>query len=173
MWCYANVDRVELFLNGQSLGMQAVTRDRHLAWKVPYAPGVLEARGYRGDRLAVVEKRETAGAAARIALQADRTRIQADGQDLAMIAIRILDDKGRPVPTASDAVTLTVSGAGRLIGMGNGDPTSHEPDQTLVRHAFNGLCQGIVQSQAGAPGRIRIEASAPSLTGSALLLTAS
>ena len=173
VWCYANVDRIELLLNGKSQGVQAVAKDRHLSWKVPYAPGVLEARGWRGDKLVVTEKRETAGPPARIALQADRNRIKADSEDLAVVSIQILDDRNRPVPTASDAVRLEVSGPGALIGMGNGDPTSHEPDKTNLRRAFNGLCMGLVQSRPGGGGRIRIDATAPGLAGATLLLTTS
>ncbi len=171
VWCYANVERVELFLNGRSLGAQPVVRDRHLAWSVPYAPGVLEARGWRGDTMIVVDRRETAGAPARIALQADRMRLAADGDDLAVVRIEICDDKERPVPTASDMVQLTVSGPGRLIGMGNGDPTSHEPDKTGRRSAFNGLAMGLVQSRPGVRGRLRIDASASGLAPATLQLT--
>jgi beta-galactosidase len=171
VWCYANVERVELFLNGRSLGAQPVVRDRHLAWTVPYAPGVLEARGWRGDSM-IVDRQETATAPARIALEADRTRIATDGEDLSVVAVRILDAQGRFAPTAGDLVRLQVSGPGRLIGMGNGDPTSHEPDKTDRRSAFNGLCMGLVQSRPGAGGQIRIDASAPGLAPATLLLTA-
>ena len=172
VWCYANVDRVELFLNGASLGSKPVVKDSHLAWSVPYAAGAIEALGYRGDKLVVRERRETAGAAARIGLSADRVKLTADNADLAVVAIAILDAKGRPVPDAADAVTLQVSGPGALIGMGNGDPTSHEPDKTFVRQAFKGLCMGLVQAK-GPPGLIRVTASAPGLSGAQLALTTS
>jgi beta-galactosidase len=172
VWCYANVDRVELFLNGQSLGAKDVIKDRHLAWPVNYAPGVLEARGFKGGRQVVVEKRETAGPPARIVLSADRTRLKADGADLAVVTIQILDRQGRPAPFANDAVKLDVGPVGKLIGMGNGDPTSHEPDKTDTRKAFSGLCMGIVQTRAGQTGRIAIQATAEGLEPAALLLTA-
>ena len=84
VWCYANVDRVELVLNGRSLGAQDVVRGRHLAWSVPYAPGVLLARGYRAGKLVVTDRCETAGPPARIALTADRSRLAADGADVAV-----------------------------------------------------------------------------------------
>jgi beta-galactosidase len=170
VWCYANVDRVELFLNGKSLGSQTVVRNSHLVWSVPYTPGVLEAHGYRGDRLAVRDRRETAGPAAKIALSADRPRLTADNADLAVVTIAILDSHGRPVPDAADAVKLDISGAGALIGMGNGDPTSHEMDKADTRRAFKGLAMGLVQARGGA-GPIRIRASAEGLGGSSLLLT--
>jgi beta-galactosidase len=170
VWCYANVDRVELFLNGQSLGAKPVVKDSHLSWSVPYAPGVLEAHGYLGERLVVRDRRETAGAPARIALTADRTRLNADGADLVVLTMAILDAKGRPVPDAGDAVKLEVTGPGVLIGMGNGDPTSHEPDKTDTRRAFKGLCMGLVQAK-GPAGRVRVKASAAGLAGVELSLT--
>ena len=173
VWCYANVDRVELFLNGASLGVQDVVRDRHLAWSVPYAPGLLLARGYRAGKLVVSETRETADAPARIELVADRVRLAADGSDVAVITARILDAKGRPAPTAGDLVSFTVDGPGAVIGVGNGDPTSHEADKAVQRSAFNGLCMAIVQSRRGEPGRIAVKATAPGLIGGAALITSS
>jgi len=161
VWCYANVDRVELFLNGKSLGSKPVVRNLHLAWSVPYAPGVIEARGYKGDKLVAADRRETAGAPARIALTADRARLATDGADLAVLRAEILDDRGRPVPTASNLVTLAVSGPGALIGMGNGDPNNHTPDHTAAMAAFNSLCMGLVQTRGR--GRIRVTATSPGL----------
>jgi beta-galactosidase len=170
VWCYANVDRVELFLNHQSLGSKDVVKDGNLAWSVPYAPGAIEAHGYKDGRLVVRDRRETVGAAAKVALSADRTRLTADGADLAVVTIAILDARGRPVPDAADSVRLAVSGPGALIGMGNGDPTSHEPDKTDTRRAFKGLCMGLIQAR-GPAGRIHVSASAPGLAGSDLTLT--
>jgi beta-galactosidase len=169
VWCYSNLDRVELFVNDRSAGMQAVARDGHLAWSVPYAPGAIEAHGYKGERLVARERRETAGPAARIALSADRTRLAADGEDLAVVTIAILDAAGRPVPDAGDAVRLELSGPAIVLGMGNGDPTSHEPDKTRTRRAFKGLCMALIQAK-GPPGRVRVSASAEGLKGAELVV---
>jgi beta-galactosidase len=169
VWAYANVERVELYLNGKSLGSQTVVKDGHLSWSVPYAPGAIEAHGYVGDKLVVRERRETAGAATKIALTADRTRLAADNADLAVVTIAILDAHGRAVPDAADAVQLTVLGPADLIGMGNGDPTSHEPDKTDTRRVFKGLAMGLVQAKGGA-GRVRVRAEAEGLAGAELVL---
>jgi beta-galactosidase len=172
VWCYSNLDRVELFVNGKSAGMQTVTRDGHLAWSVPYAPGAIEAHGYKGDRLVARERRETAGPAARIALGADRVRLAADGEDLAVVSIAILDAAGRPVPDAADEVQLDVSGPAIVLGMGNGDPTSHAPDRASARRAFKGLCMGLIQAK-GSPGRVRVSADADGLKGAELTIVTS
>jgi beta-galactosidase len=117
------------------------------------------------------ERRETAGAAAAVVLTADRTRLTADGEDLAVLTAKVVDAKGRPVPRATDLVTFKVSGPAALIGVGNGDPTSHEPDKADHRRAFNGLCAGLLQTRRGAAGAVRVEAFAPGLKSGVAALT--
>jgi len=96
VWVHSNLDRVELFLNGQSQGAQDVPRNTHLAWKVKYSPGVIEAKGYKGGHQALTAKRETAGVPVRILLSADRTKISADGEDVAVVTAQVVDSQGRP-----------------------------------------------------------------------------
>jgi len=170
VWCHSNLDRVELLLDGRSLGTREVARDSHVMWKVPYAPGRLEARGFRGGTLVLTDVRETTGPSARIVLRPDRTEINADGEDVSVVAVDIVDSEGRIVPTALDEVTFTVSGTGRLLGVGNGDPSSHESDRGPVRRAFNGHCMAIVQSR-GEPGVIHLSATASGLGLAAAVIT--
>jgi beta-galactosidase len=167
VWCHTNLERVELFLNGASLGARDVQRDSHVMWKVPYAAGTLEARGSKGGQVVLVVKRETTGPAARIELVADRPRIAADGEDLAVVEVHVADAAGRLVPVADDEITFRVSGSGKLIGVGNGDPSSHEPDKGESRRAFNGLCVALVQATKTA-GEIQVEATAPGLASGTL-----
>ncbi|WP_379653543.1 beta-galactosidase GalA [Pseudoxanthomonas sp. UC19_8] len=169
VWVHSNLDEVELWVNGVSQGRRRVPRYGHVEWRVRYAPGAIEARGYRGGEQVLVQRRETTGAPAAIALRCERASLLADGQDVGMIEVAIVDAQGRQVPTAGDEVRFQVSGAGALIGVGNGDPASHEADKAERRRAFNGLCQAIVQS-ARAPGRLRLQASAPGLRGATLEL---
>ena len=126
VWVYSNLDKVELFLNGQSLGAKDVKKDSHLAWNVKYAPGTIEARGYKGDKVVMTAKRETTGPAAKLVMTADRQEISADGEDVAMFAVEVQDAQGRVVPITDNEVTFKVSGAGKLIGTGNGDPTNQD-----------------------------------------------
>jgi beta-galactosidase len=162
VWCHTNLERVELFLNGASQGAREVARNSHAMWRVPYAPGTLEARGYRGAELVLTDRRETTGAAARLGLRPDRPRLAADGEDVAVVEVRVVDTAGRVVPSADDTITFQVTGSGRLIGLGNGDPSSHEADKGTVRRAFNGLCVAILQASTAA-GELRLEATAPGL----------
>jgi len=99
-----------------------------------------------------------------VALKPDRSQIDANGEDLSMVAVEIQDRQGRVAPIANNEVVFKVSGAGRLIGVCNGNPSSHEPDKADRRTAFNGLCMAIVQAGRQA-GEIRVEASSPGLEG--------
>ena len=110
------------------LGKKDMPRNGHLEWKVAYAPGVLEARGYRGGAVIATERIETTGAPAQLVLTPDRTVINADGADVAVFTVSARDAQGRAVPTADNLVDLEVTG-GRIIGVGDGDPGCHEPDK--------------------------------------------
>lgn len=144
VWVHSNCDEVELFLNGVSLGKQTVTPLRHLEWKVKYSPGQLVAKGTRKGT-PIEATRETTGAPAAIRLTADRAQLHADNADLAVVTVEALDAQGRPVPTASDKIRFTLTGPAKLIGVGNGDPSCHEPDKASERSLFNGLAQVLVQ----------------------------
>jgi beta-galactosidase len=162
VWVHSNLDRVELLLNGRSLGAQEVKKNQHVAWNVGYAAGAIEARGYKGDKLVMTTRRETVGAAAKLVMTADRDEVNADGEDVAMFAVAVHDAQGREVPIADSEISFRISGAGKLIGVGNGDPTDHEPDKGQVRKAFSGLCMALMQSTKKG-GSITVEATSAGL----------
>ncbi len=175
VWVYSNLDEVELLLNGASLGSQKVPHLGHVQWKVKYQPGAIEARGSKDGKVVLTEKRETTGQTVAIRVTADRTEIDANGEDLAILKVEALDKEGRPVPTANNLIGFRVSGEGTLIGVGNGDPNCQESDKAPNRSLFNGLAQVIVQSTKR-PGEIRIEAvkegwDGPELTPAKLTIT--
>jgi beta-galactosidase len=158
VWVHSNLDSVELFLNGKSQGAKKVEPLTHLEWKVPYEPGVLEARGSKNGKVVLTDKRETTGEPASIRLTPDRTEINADGEDVVVLTVEALDKEGRTIPTADYPIHFKVSGDGALIGVGNGDPNCQESDKGSMRSLFNGLAQVIVQSTRSS-GKITIEAS--------------
>jgi len=157
VWVHSNLDEVEVFLNGASQGKQKVEPLKHLEWKVKYEPGTLEARGSKGGKVVLTEKRETTGKAATLKMTADRTEINADGQDVAVVRVEVLDSEGRHIPTADNMISFKVSGEGALIGVGNGDPNCQESDKEPKRSLFNGLAQVILQASKS-PGTIVLEA---------------
>ncbi len=159
---FSNRRRVELFLNGQSLGTKEMPFDDYVEWQVPYKPGRLVAKAYSDGKTAAVDVVETAGAPARIVLTPDRKTLQADGEDAVVVPVSILDDRGRIVPDAANRVTFGLTGSGRILGVGNGNPADHDPDKADQRNAFHGHC--IVIIQAGSqPATLRLTAKSPGL----------
>jgi beta-galactosidase len=126
---YSNCEQIELFLNKKSLGKQSMPINGHLEWKVNYQPGVLLACGYKGGKEVITNKVETTGDAATIQLSADRNIINADGEDVSVITVRVNDAIGAMIPTADNQISFTMEGPGTIIGIGNGDPTSHEAER--------------------------------------------
>jgi beta-galactosidase len=126
---YSNCKQVELFLNGTSLGKQAMKPNSKLSWQVKYEPGTLSAKGYDANGKVIAEtKEETTGDATQIQLTPDRRTINADGEDVAVFTVSALDAQGREVPTARNKINFAIEGQGKIIGVGNGDPSCHEPD---------------------------------------------
>ena len=126
---YSNCKQVELFLNGQSLGKQAMKPNSKLSWRVKYAPGTLSAKGFDAAGKVIAEtKVETTGDAAQIQLTPDRKTINADGADVSVFTVSAVDAQGRVVPLAQNKIQFAIEGVGNIIGVGNGDPSCHEPD---------------------------------------------
>ncbi len=153
VWVNSNADEVELKLNGKSLGKKIMEREGHLEWKVKYAPGKLEAFGKRNGRK-LYAKVETVGEPYKIVLSPDRTAINADGKDVCVMNVTVVDNKGREVATAMNNINFATEGNAKIIGVGNGNASSHEPDKFFdnnwQRKLFNGKCQVIIQSTEAA-----------------------
>lgn len=156
VWVYSNLDEVELVVNGKSAGTQKVPHLGHVEWTVNYEPGTIEAFGMKDGKIVLTEKRETTGQTVSMRITSDRAEINADGEDVAVIKVEALDNEGRVVPTADNLIAFRVSGPGRLIGVGNGDPNCQESDKEPRRTLFNGLAQAIIQSTK-TPGSILVE----------------
>jgi beta-galactosidase len=138
---------------------------------VPYESGTLKAVGTKDGKTVATMEISTTGEPAAISLSVDRTRIAADRRDVAHVRVEIRDDRGRLVPVADNEITFDIQGEGRIIGVDNGNPQSHEDYKSNRRSAFNGLCLAIVQSTA-ASGQIKIAASSPGLQAGAITITA-
>jgi len=167
--CYTNCEEVELFLNGKSMGKKKTIPYTKLEWELSYQPGRLEARGYKNRKPLTKDIIETSSAPEQISLKSDAGKIKADGCDVAVIKVIIKDAKGRVVPTAGNLVKFSMEGPGKIIGTGNGDPSSHEPDKASQRKAFNGYCLVLVQAEKQA-GEIRLKASSDTLKSDELLI---
>ncbi|MFN3434776.1 MAG: beta-galactosidase GalA, partial [Sphingomonas sp.] len=149
----SNAERIVLKLNGRIVGEGAVDRLMGNAFTVPYAPGTLEAIAYRGGREVARAGHETAGAPVALRLTPARRAMAGDGVDAQPVTVDAIDARGRHVPTANLPVRFAIDGAA-IIGLGNGDPNSHEAEKGDARSLFNGLAQAIVQADAAPRGRI-------------------
>jgi beta-galactosidase len=183
--CYTNCDTVELFLNGKSFGVKGyafprpgmvgtygnyperakvvqTTADLHLSWDVPFTAGTLTAKGVKDGKLIRTVEIETTGTPAKLSLAVDRPRISREPSDVAHVTVKVLDQEGRVVPTANDEITFAVTGAGRILGLDNDKPDSHESYQGPSRRAFNGLALAVLQP-TGDPGTVTLSVSCPAL----------
>ncbi len=173
---YTNADEVELFLNGKSLGKKKrfsesveipvgpnVSEDKkfttkyRLLWQVPYEPGTLKAVAYSASKQVAEQEIRTAGAPTKIVLVPDRKVIHADGDDLSFVTVRIEDKDGNLCPLADNLVHFTVTGAGEIAAVDNGNAATVEPFHADHRTAFNGLALLIVRSRSQA-GKIHVAA---------------
>ena len=153
LWAYSNCDEVELTVNGKKLGRQAMPKNGHLKWKAVYKPGKVLATGYKNGRKIMTQTIETTKPASKIVLKSDRRMLTADGRDVAVVTVELQDAKGRVVPDACPALTFRLEGEGRILGVGNGDPSYPGEDHPKMQNcktfsipAFNGLAQVLVQS---------------------------
>ena len=169
VWALTNVDRVDLSLNGRDLGTRVIPRGGYGEWFVRWEPGTLRATGWKGGRMVTERVVETTGPAVALKVEPDRMGAKADGRDAVPVRISAVDARGRTVPDACPSVRFSVSGPARSIGVGNGDPSCHDPEKGDRVRAFNGLCLAILQS-TGRRGRVTLTARATGLkTGHAAI----
>jgi beta-galactosidase len=161
VWVNTNADNVELFLNGNSLGKKDMPRNGHLRWTVNYTPGTLEAVAYKNGKK-ITSSVATTGKASRIVLTPSKTSLVHDGEDAVVVNVTVVDEQGREVPDAGNNIRFLTEGDATVIGVGNGDPSSHEPDKCIAdswqRHLFSGKAQVIVKAGTGS-GKVTLKAS--------------
>lgn len=128
VWIHSNCDEVELFLNKKSLGKKKMELYGHLEWKVKYVPGTLEAIGYKNGKKVLAETQKTTEKSESIKLSIDKENFA--NANVSVITVEVLDKNGLHVPTANDEITFSIKN-GKILGVGNGDPTSLEKDQFI------------------------------------------
>jgi len=165
---YTNCDAVDLYLNGRFIGERGLefprqgtsggwnrydrprifptTADLHLAWDVPYEPGVLRAVGKRNGVVVATEEVRTAGRPAALRLSVDRDTIRSGVRDVAHVTVEVVDEHGVVVPASDASVEVSLTGPARVLALGNGDPTDHTTYGLPRRSAFHGLLLAMVQS---------------------------
>jgi hypothetical protein len=167
---YSNCEAVELFLNGQSLGRQSAAQATNcvFSWNVPFKVGELKAVGTRAGQT-VEDRLATAGAPARVQLVADRAKLAGDGRSVSHVELRLVDSNGVRVPNTEALCTATVTGAGRLLGLDNGDQRDMTALSLATRRTRQGRALAFVQAARGT-GTIELSVSAPGLPEARLSL---
>ena len=164
VFCATNVEEVTFILNGKDLGTFKVDPVDMLTQKVKYEPGTLLAIGRKGGQEVIRTQVETSGKPVSLVLVPDRTEMKADGRDAVPVTVYAVDASGRIVPNANVPVEFEVSGPGRNIGVGNGDPNCTLSEKANSRPLFNGYAQLIVQAERSTKkGTIEITAKSEGL----------
>jgi len=172
----SNLPKIELYLNDRLIKSQEFDREHGkellLDVKIPYEPGGLKAVGYneQGVQRAVCS-RESFGDTAKLYAVPDKSELRADGRDLVFVEIHAADSKGRTVHNASDRVFVEVTGAGRLVGLDNGDSADFEQYKGISRRLFSGKLLAIIAAK-DVPGDISVKITSPSAEGDEIFLTA-
>ena len=163
VWAYSNCDEVQLLLNGVPLGKKAMPKYGHLSWNVKYKAGKLEARGFIKGRKVASYVLQTTGAAKSLKVEASKTVLLPDGQDVTVLDLTVLDEKGREVPDADVPLSVSVPDNFQLLGWGNGDPGFKLVERPLPTDkgafavkTFSGKVQIIIRSVEGADGEGKI-----------------
>ncbi|MCH8219416.1 MAG: DUF4982 domain-containing protein [Planctomycetes bacterium] len=169
---YSAYEKVELILNGRSLGTRDTNRSTEWTaqWQVPYQPGTLAALGYEGGRKLASWQLRTAEQASKIKLTADRTEIRADGQDLSYITVELLDTRGIRHPKAQNLIEFSIQGPGTIVAVGSSNPRSTESYRQPQRRAYQGRCLVIVKSSKKA-GTITLSATSTGLQSADVVIT--
>ncbi|MDV7185920.1 beta-galactosidase GalB [Lutibacter sp. TH_r2] len=188
VYCYTNCDSAELFVNGKSMGKKVKGKDLtelivnfiryegetfqskyRLSWNVPYEAGNIKVVGYKDGKQVLEKQINTAGKPAKVSLKVDRREINADGEDLAYVTVRIEDKNGNLCPNATNLVNFSVKGAGELVAVDNGNQISLESFQANHRKAFSGMCLAVLKSSKTS-GKITLTAKSRRLKSAVVVV---
>lgn len=176
VFCYSNYPKVELFVNGKSMGVKSRTNigkyeKYRLMWRdVVYQPGEIKAVAY--DNTGKIQRTEvvkTAGKPAKIKLTADRNVIHADGKDLSFVTVEVTDKDGNLCPNAQRLLFFKTEGVGSLKALCNGDPTDLTSFASNYMKVFNGKLVAIVSSDK-LTGEIKLSVSGERLTTNEIVI---
>jgi beta-galactosidase len=171
--CYTNCQKVDLFLNGKSLGQErlATDQDHLLIWNVPWAAGTLKAVGTNGNKEVCSFELKTTGRATAVKLMPQSASITADGRSICFIEADVVDAEGNRVFAADNEIAFDIQGPGKIVGLDSGDLRSHENFRASARKVYQGRCLAIVQSTLEA-GTITVKAGAVDLASDQVSITA-
>jgi beta-galactosidase len=179
VFVYTNYESAELFVNGKSQGIQKKIKNGNpqeryrLMWNdVVYEPGTLKVIAFDKNGKAIAEKEiKTAEKPHQIMLEADRTKLTADGEDISFVTVSVVDKNGVFCPTATNQLLFEVTGKGTYRAACNGDATSLELFQLPTMKLFSGKLVVLVKTTKEA-GRIVLKVTGKDLKTGKLELEA-
>lgn len=117
---YARAARVELVLNGHTVGSKTLKNDCLARFSIPYESGTLEAVSYdAADHEMGRCKLQSAGGTTRLTLDAEEPT--AKPGHLCYVRLRYTDENGITKPLARGSIQVQVRG-GTLVGLGSACP---------------------------------------------------
>ncbi|NLP35196.1 MAG: DUF4982 domain-containing protein [Clostridiales bacterium] len=173
---FSNAPKIELFFNEESLGVVEIDHEKGKKlsgdWQIPYKKGTLKALAYdEQGQIIASDEQSSFGDATAIKMEADKTELKADGQDLIFVTISTEDEDGNYVANANNRIEVEVSGAGRLVGLDNGNSTDYDSYKGTSKRLFSGKLLAIIAAKFDA-GDIKIRATSNGLKESELILKA-
>lgn len=173
---YSNAPKVELLFQGESQGIKEIdhAHGKILSgdWQLPYKKGSIVALAYDEEGNIIARDEQCSfGDPASIRLTPDKSVLNADGEDLIFLTIETLDENGTPVANGRSRMHVSVSGAGRLVGLDNGDSSDPDPYKGTSKRLFSGKLLAVIAAKT-IPGDIFVTVTSPSLPDSHLTLKA-
>jgi beta-galactosidase len=165
--CYTNCDSVELIHDGKSLGVKRLAASHILVWPLVFDSGKLTAIGrdsHEGQSTEVCRfDLAHANPAQALSIDADRTKLSGMGDGrVAQVEIQCVDENGNRDAAAAPEITAEITGPVRILGIENGDASSHESYQASQHHAYRGRML-IYLETTGTVGRAQLGVSSAGL----------
>lgn len=163
---FTNCEEIELYINDRLFGRKKADLYEQVSFSVPYEKGHLKAVGCRSGEVQAQDIQITAGVPKRLILESSRDQIAEDGFDAAAVNIYAVDENGLVVRNSDAEIQFEIEGGAELIGVGNGNPNSHEPDYAPYRKLFHGKAQMIIKNKGHE--KIIVKAFAKNIEGALL-----
>lgn len=171
---YSNVEDVEIFLNGKSLGKQHIDllHDSvlHGRWNVPFEKGEIVAKAYKNGAVVAQDRISSFSEPEKIVLVPEKTTMNADGRDLIFVEAQTCDKDGNFVANARNRLFVEVSGAARLVGIDSGDSTDYDSYKSNNKRLFSGKLIFILQATLES-GKISVKVTSDGLEAAEIKLS--
>jgi beta-galactosidase len=162
---------VRLYLNDKLIGEKPSGRDQAFKaeFEVPFTSGTLRADGVDSGKVVAQSVLQTAGDPMGLKLTADRTVLDANGQDLAFVTVEAVDENGRLQMNSDEKVQFTLSGQGTIAAVGNGNGQSEESYKANTLNLFHGRALVVLRTTHKA-GAMKLTIKADGMTASSLVV---